>query len=353
MKKRLMKTAIFGLSIALAAGPVVAQDLPTYVPQPVTVPDSASYLTRDGSVQIVGNDGWDAMVDQFNVLFLKTHPDFGRKFHTVLKGSSVAVPGLETGISAFAPMGRAMWETDRASFHRFHGYDPVDVRVGYDAFGPRRGGKTPPGIYVNASNPLSGLSVEQVKRVLTVGGKGGEVSQWSQLGVEGKWAHRVIHVYGLDPNGGGAVSFRSEYLDGLPFTRSYEGLEKPADVVRALAEDPYGIALLGYVDAASVSTQVKPLPVSAKEGDPFLLPTYEVVHADRYPFSAYLHIYINREPGKPIDPFVKEYVRMVLSREGQAIIAGQKDTEEGYVPLAPQLVPEELRKLDQASSASR
>jgi len=173
MKKRLMKTAIFGLSIALAAGPVVAQDLPTYVPQPVTVPDSASYLTRDGSVQIVGNDGWDAMVDQFNVLFLKTHPDFGRKFHTVLKGSSVAVPGLETGISAFAPMGRVMWETDRASFHRFHGYDPVDIRVGYDAFGPRRGGKTPPGIYVNASNPLSGLSVEQVKRVLTVGGKGG------------------------------------------------------------------------------------------------------------------------------------------------------------------------------------
>lgn len=225
----------------------------------------------------------------------------------------------------------------------FHGYGPVDIRLGY---GPRANGKTPPGTYVNASNPLAGLSVEQVKRVLTVGNPSGEVSVWGQLGVEGKWAHRVIHVYGLDPNGGGAISLRTEYLNGRQFTQSYESFEKPADVVRALAEDPYGIALLGYLDASSVSAQVKPLPVSKKEGDPFLLPSYEVVRTDRYTFPAYLHIYINREPGKSVDPFVNEYVRMVLSREGQAIIAGQKNTEEGYVPLALQLVTVELKKLD-------
>jgi phosphate transport system substrate-binding protein len=334
----------------MAALPLLAQSSEpqpqTYVPHPVTVPERANYLTRDGAVQIVGNDGWDAMMAQFNELFLKTHPDFGRNFHLILKGSSVAIPGLETGISAFAPMGRAMWDTDRASFHRFHGYDPVDIRIGYDAYGPRNGRKSPPGIYVNAKNPLPGLTVEQVQRILTEGNKKGDVSRWGQPGVDGRWANRTIHIYGLDPSSGGAVSFRMEYLNGLPFNHSYEGLEKPADVIRALAEDPYGIALLGFVDAASVSTAVHELPVAAKDGESFVLPSYDVVHAGGYPFPSYLHIYIDREPGKAVDPFVKEYVRMVLSKDGQKIIAEQKDTEEGYVPLDPRLIAEELKKLE-------
>jgi len=258
----------------------------------------------------------------------------------------VAIPGLEAGVSAFAPMGRAMWETDRASFRRFYGYDPVDVRIGYDAFGPRAGRKSPPGVYVHQSNPLAGLTVEQIERVLTEGAGAGDVSHWGQLGLEGKWASRTIHVYGLEQSSGGTTSFRSEFLDGKPFTARYEAFAKPADVIKAVAEDPYGIALLGFADAESISKNVRMLPVAAKAGSPFVLPGYDVVHGDGYPFAAYLHIYFNREPGKPVDPFVQEYLRMVLSREGQAIIAGQRDTEEGYVPLAAYLVSEELKKLD-------
>jgi phosphate transport system substrate-binding protein len=117
-------------------------------------------------------------------------------------------------------------------------------------------------------------------------------------------------------------------------------------VLHALAEDPYGIGLLGFADAGSVSKDVRPLPIAAKAGGPFVLPSYDVVHADAYPFPSYLHIYVNRKPGTQTDPFVKEYLRMVLSSEGQAILGGQKDTNEGYVPLAPQLVAEQLRKLD-------
>jgi phosphate transport system substrate-binding protein len=317
-----------------------------YVAHEVTVSDDATYLTRDGAVQIVGNDGWDAMIAQFNELFLKTHPNFKRKFHPVLKGSSVAIPGLESGVSAFAPMGRAMWEVDRASFRRFYGYDPIDIRIGYDTFGPRAGRKSPPELYVNAKNPLAGLTVEQVERFLTEGNRNGDISRWGQLGLTGKWANRVIHVYGLEPESGGTASFRAEFLGGNPFTRRYESFAKPADVLRALAEDPYAVALLGFADAASVSDAVRPLPVAGNPGEPFVLPEYDVVRSGRYPFPAYLHIYINREPGKPTDPFVKEYVRMVLSREGQAIIADQKDTEEGYVPLAPSIIEGELKKLD-------
>ncbi len=332
--------------LAVSAISTMAQELVSYVPHSVKVSDDATYLTRDGAVQIVGNDGWQAIIDQYDELFLKTHPDFGRKFHTVLKGSSGAIPGIEMGVSPFAPMGRAIWEADQTAFRIYHGYVPLDIRIGYDAFGPREGRKSPPGVYINAKNPLAGLTVEQVKRVLTEGNPNGDLSRWSELGVGGKWAVRTIHVYGLDPTSGGNAWFRAEFLNGLPYTRSYEPLPKGADVMHALAEDPYGLALLGFANVGPVSKDVKPLPVAAKEGSPFVLPTYDVVSADQYPFPSYLHIYVDRQPGKPIDPFVKEYLRMILSAEGQAILAAQKDTEEGYVPLAPRLVPEELKKLE-------
>jgi len=319
--------------------------IPAYQPTVITIPDSASYLTRDGQVQIVGNDGWEEMMVKFDALFLKTHPDFKRQFHTVMKGSSVAIPALQTGVSALSPMARTMWEDDRFAFHRLHGYDPLDIHIGYAAFGPRTGKKSPPWVYINAKNPLAGLAVEQIRQIFTDGAPGGTITRWSQLGVKGPWANRTIHVYGLDQGSGGTLAFRSQFLEDRTFTRGYEALPKPADIGQAIADDPYGIALLGFFDA-SANPNVKPLPVSLEKGSAFLLPTYENVAAERTPFPAYLHIYVNREPGKPMDLFVKEYIRMLLSDQGQAIIAAQRETDEGYVPLSPDRIAAELKKLD-------
>jgi phosphate transport system substrate-binding protein len=332
-------------SLVAVSSCVFAQGPQTYKPVPVKVPDSATYLTRDGQVQIVGNDGWEEIMAKFDELFLHTHPNFGRRFHTVMKGSSVAIPALQDGVSAVAPMARAMWEDDRFAFNRLRGYDPTDIHIGYAAFGPREGRKTPPWIYVNAKNTLAGLSVEQIRQVFTEGAKGGTVTRWSQLGVKGPWANRAIHIYGLDQGSGGVLAFRSQFFEDRPFVRSYEALPKPADIGRAVAEDPYGIALLGFFDATSLPG-VRPLPVSEGKTGKFVLPTYENVAAEGVPFPAYLHVYIDRQPGRPLDPFVKEYVRMLLSPEGQGIIATQKDTDEGYVPLRPDKIAAELNKLD-------
>jgi phosphate transport system substrate-binding protein len=334
--------------LTIAATSILSQaqsSIPVYQPVPVTVPDSATYLTRDGKIQIMGNDGWEAMMSSFDELFLKTHPDFTRQFHTVMKGSSVAIPALETGVSALSPMARAMWEDDRFAFHRFHGYDPLDIHIGYAAFAPRTKRKSPPWVYVNAKNPLAGLTVEQIQQIFTEGAPGGTITRWSQVGVKGAWANRAIHVYGLDQGSGGTLSFRSQFLEDRTFIRTYEALAKPVDIAQAVADDPYSIALLGFFDAGT-NSNVKSLPVAQEHGAAFALPTYENVAADKTPFPAYLHIYVNREPGKPMDLFVKEYVKMLLSEQGQKIIATQTDTDEGYVPLNPDRIAAELRKLD-------
>jgi phosphate transport system substrate-binding protein len=243
----------------------------------------AAYVLPDGSISIIGNDGWETIMGQFNDLFIKTHPGF--KFQMVLKGSSVAIPALETGVSAFAPMGRSMWEGDKTAFREFHNYQPMDIRIGYDGLAPRPGHKNPPGIYVNAKNPLAGLTVEQAARIFTAGSSQGDITHWGQLGLGKAWSNRVIHLYGLRDDGGFATAFRQEFMNKLPFPHNYEPLDRPADVVRAVSEDPYGIGLTGFVDAAAVSNNARLLPMAAHNGDPFVDPTYENVHAGKYPYS--------------------------------------------------------------------
>ena len=51
---------------------------------------------------------------------------------------------------------------------------------------------------------------------------------------------------------------------------------------------------------------------------------------------------MRRTPGQPIDPLVKEYLRLVLSKQGQQIIAAEEDT---YVPLSAVEAAAELEKL--------
>ncbi len=336
--------AVATTAAALVSTLALAQAPSAYSPAPVTLAKDAPYVLPDGSIYIVGNDGMKEMMERFNELFAKTHPGF--RFTMKLEGSSTGIGGLTAGVSALAPMGREAWSTDIAGFREVYGYEPFDVRIGYDGFGPRAKLKNPPAVYVNAKNPLAGLTVAQITRIFTTGAPEGDLTQWKQLGLKGEWANRAIHVYGPRDDGGVATSLRLTHMSKLPFTRRYEPLPKAADIVQAVANDPYGIAIAGFVDAAAVSGNAKLLPIASADGEPFADATYDSVAAGRYPYSPHVHMYVNRIPGKPLDPFVKEYMRLVLSPEGQAIVAAFKDTEEGYVPLSAQDLARERAKLD-------
>jgi phosphate transport system substrate-binding protein len=326
-----------------AAGATLAAEVPAYQPRSVEIAKDATYVRADGAIYIVGNDGMDDILKAWNELFAKTHP--GIRFEMLLKGSSTGIAGLTAGVSAFAPMGREAWGTDVSGFREVHGFPPFDIHIGYDGF-VRPKHKNPPAVYVNAKNPLAGLSLEQLARVFTGGNPDGDVTRWQQLGMKGEWAKRAVHVYGQHDDGGAATSLRKTRLGNRPFTREYEELEKPCDVVKAVAEDPYGIGIASFCDAAAESPNARVLPLSWKAGQPFAVPSYDDVGAGRYPLGVHLRFYAVRAPGKPLDPLVKEYARLVLSKEGQAIIAAQKDSDEGFIPLNAAEVAAELARLD-------
>lgn len=328
---------------ALCGAQAHAEDasLPRYEPRPVAVPKDASYVRPDGSIMIVGDDSTEAMMTKLNALFVKTHPGF--TFTLVLKGSSTGIGGLTAGISAMAPMGRAGWPSDLAAFKEAYGYLPTDIRIGYDAYTHEKH-KSPPALYVNAKNPLAGLTVAQAARIFTTGGSTGDITRWSQLGMKGEWGKREIHLYGPRDDGSLATTLRETMMGKLPFSSRYETLDHLDDIIKAVAHDPYGIGLVGFFDANAIP-EVKLVPLAVAEGQPFAAPSYENVKAGRYPFASYLRMYVNRRPGTPLDPFLKEYLRMVLSREGEAIIEAEKGNDQGFVPLEPAAVAAELAKL--------
>ncbi|SEI69667.1 ABC-type phosphate transport system, substrate-binding protein [Sphingobium sp. AP50] len=293
----------------------------------ITIPQRRpGYLAPDGSLSIIGSDTLTTIMPEMLSAYARHAPKV--RFTADLRGSSTAMPALAAGTTIFAPMGRELWQNDLDGFRQVKGYDPVRIRVAYASHGPRTDGKTPPAIYVNARNPLAGMSMAQVQRVFAAGAPGGDIADWSALG----GAAGAIHVYGARDDGGFGSAMRASKLDGLPFSARYQAMPSGKAILAAVAADPLGIGYATWIDAGDAPAGVRVLPLSAHDGGPYVLP---LAGADRgaWPISYFLNIYVDKAPGRPIAPAAKDLLRFLLSDEGQAIIARHTEEEDGYVPL--------------------
>jgi len=108
-----------------------------------------------------------------------------------------------------------------------------------------------------------------------------------------------------------------------------------------LSADKFGIAWTGIWQAKDFP-DIKPVALAAEAGGPFVRPTRESFADRTYPLVRSVYLFINRPPGRPVDPKVEEFIRYVLSREGQAAVARQGT----YFPLPAAFAREQLKKLD-------
>ena len=78
----------------------------------------------------------------------------------------------------------------------------------------------------------------------------------------------------------------------------------------------------------------------SKDGANFHDDSPESVLSGKYPLARFLLVYVNKAPGKPLDPLVREFLTYALSKEGQENVV-----KDGYIPIPAKVVQEELAKL--------
>jgi len=222
-------------------------------------------------------------------------------------------------------------------------------------------------IFVNQANPIKGLTVRQLDGIFGGPRRGGWVSttwrrqagrgadenirNWSQLGVTGTCASQPIHVY-VPPLKYHLMSvFERKILVGgnmwndgareIPLalkpdkTRTQPGRDRVAAVLR----DRCGIT---FADPGVTVPGARLVPIAADKTGPFVLPTIDSVADRSYPLHLEEYAYADQLPGQPLDPKLKEFLRFVLSREGQEIIA--RDGK--WLPLTPAIAVAERARLD-------
>lgn len=311
--------------------------LPVWVPGPVTV-------EPEEELNIVGADIMDEMTLGWAKMMRRAYPRLSVTMEARASGSGG--PGLTEGRSHLAPVGRELLPAEEAGFVAKFGYKPTAIRVATGSAGSL--GKTAASIImVDKNNPVSCLSLQQLDSVYSKTRKRGgpDVTTWGQLGAKGDWANRPIHLYGLKHPNGIEWYFKEnvmqggEYRDGIQFVKG-KGFTHAFNVAAEdMAKNPGGMT---YALLANVTPNTKVLALSNETGGRCVSPTVQTVYDHSYPLSRYVYIFVNKAPGKPLAPKVKEFLRAVLSREGQQQVAN----DGVFLPLQPHVVREELAKLE-------
>ena len=282
-----------------------------------------------GNINSVGSDTMNNMMTLWAEAFTKLYPNV--KVQVEGKGSSTAPPALISGTAQFGPMSRAMRGTEIDQFEQKYGYKPTQLRTSYDALA----------VYVNKDNPIEKLTLAQVDAVFSKSRKRGykqNVTTWGQLGLTGDWANRPISLYGRNSASGTYGFFKEHTLANGDYKDTVKEQPGSASVVQGVTEDRFGI---GYSGIGYKTSGVKNVPLAEKEGGAYSDGNYNDVVSNKYPLNRFLYIYINRAPGKPIDPLTKEFAKFIFSKEGQEVVV-----KDGYLPLSAEIVKQELAKLE-------
>ncbi len=281
-----------------------------------------------GSVSSVGSDTLNNLMTFWAEGFQKQYPNV--KIQIEGKGSATAPPALIAGTAQLGPMSRPMKASEIDAFEKKYGYKPTAVAVALDALA----------VYVNKDNPIQSLSIEQVDAVFSgtrsCGGKD-SISNWNQLGLGGEWSH-PISLYGRNSASGTYGYFKEHALCKGDYKSSVKEQPGSATVVEGISNDRFGIGYSGMGYKTAGVRIVLLAPIGSTK-------TYEAtadnVYAGTYPISRYLYVYINKAPGQPLDPMIKQFLTYVLSEEGQAAVA-----KDGFIPLVSEIVDVEMKKLE-------
>lgn len=276
---------------------------------------------------VVGYNDMRDLLEPIVAMFTAAHP--GVRFKLVLPGTRFAPAALAKGESAFAPMGAEFTPPQLAEYRALQSADPIAFRVAHASLDPRAL-SGPLAIFVHRDNPLASLTLERIARAFA-----GEARTWGDLGLGSEWKEREVKAYGLASGTALSYAFKSAAMGARSIGSRMTGLPQSAEVVQRVSGDPLAI---GFAAAMRATGAARVLSIARRAGDDPVAPTEESIVAGRYPLDRFLLIYAPR----PLTPLAREFLRLVLSYEGQQAVA---NTPQKYLPLSASDAAAELANL--------
>jgi phosphate transport system substrate-binding protein len=281
-----------------------------------------------GNISSIGSDTLNNLMTLWAETFGKFYPN--ARIQIEGKGSSTAPPALISGTAQLGPMSRPMKGTEIDQFEKKYGYKPTAIRTSVDALA----------VFVNKDNPIKCLTLAQIDAVFSKSRRSGhkeDIRTWGQLGLTGEWASRPLSLYGRNSASGTYGFFKEHALKNGDFKDEVKEQPGSASVVQGVTVDRYAV---GYSGIGYATAGVRAVPVSANPSDKCHEAVADEAYSGNYPLSRFLYVYVNKAPGKPLDPLTREFVRLVLAKEGQEVVI-----KDGYFPIPAQVAKEELNKV--------
>ncbi len=321
-----------------------AQTLTAYDPTPAL----------SGTITVAGSETMQPMIAKLAAEFMRLHPEV--KFTVEGIGSSAAIREFALGISLqrrgdksreghggggspnLLASSRELTEQELKAFASHRGFTPVGIPIALDAVT----------IYVNAQNPIEGMTLEQLDAIFSTSRKRGapaEISTWGQVGLNNGLEKQEIHLYGRNKESGTREFFVRRVLDNGLMKDAVREQPGTASEILAIARDPLAI---GYGGAGMQTSFARVVPIAEQAGRTYVLPTQDSVATGTYPLTRSLYLYLAKNPKERTDPAVLAFLNFINSREGQQAVA-----RAGFFPLTDAMVAKNRDLLHGVSLTAR
>ena len=308
-----------------------------------------------GTIRLWGHgapvlDFMGMLVKSWEEGFAKFQP--GVRFDYRMYGTASAMGALYTGTGDIAILGQEIYPFETKAFEQARHYDPTEIQIATGSVDVRNFDFAL-GPFVNEKNPLRRLTLQQLDKIFAYHDDPADnIVTWDQLGLTGpEWNGKPIHLYGWTE-----ADIFSTWIEQAALHGSHRwrcGMKQYAHIHRNdgtiydsgqqilddLSKDPYGMGLssVRYLQG----TATRPLLLARTAAGPYYAATKETLIDRQYPLGRIIPAEIDRVPGKPVDPAVREFLLYILSREGQADIVRNGK----YLPMQPAAAAREREKL--------
>jgi phosphate transport system substrate-binding protein len=281
----------------------------------------------DGSLNSIGSDTLNNLMTYWAEAFNKLYPNV--KIQVEGKGSATAPPALTAGTAQLGPMSRTMKPEEEDAFEKKHGFRPTRISVALDCLA----------VYVHKDNPIEGLTLAQLDCIFSKTRKSGfeNITTWGQVGLTDDWAGLPISLYGRNSASGTYAYFKEHVLLKGDYKDTVKEQPGSAAVVNGVAADRAGI---GYSGIGYRTSEVRAISLAKDGKSPPVEPNFANAMQGAYPLGRTLYIYVARKPDEPMPKLVEEFLKFVLSHEGQEIVV-----KDGYGPLPAKVVDKQVELL--------